>query len=122
MKQIPLQIYNLTNDEINSELLDFIEQLEISDISEILDNNPEKLNIEDNIIHFVDIDTENSKWIIYHSPNPDIDKKSIEKILITFFGENWEQFFERKACLWSEFKDNCIAYRAAKGTAYTIWK
>lgn len=122
MEQKPLQIYNLTNDEINPELLDFIEQLGMSDISELLDNNSEKLNIEDAIIHFVDIDTEHSKWIIYHNPNPDIDRKTIENILLTFFGENWKQNFELKLCVWSEFKNNCIAYRAAKGTAYSIWE
>lgn len=118
----PLRIYNLLADEINMELLDFIQQIGMSDISDVMQGNPDMLNIEGNTINFVEFDTAASKWIVYLNSEADIKREKIEKILLRFFSDSWQEHFELRRRCWSEFKHNCIAYRGSQGVFYEIWK
>lgn len=118
----PLHIYNLMEDEISMELLDFIEQIGMSDISDVMQGYPDILNIEGNTINFVEFDTDENKWIVYLNTETKIKRNRIEKILLSFFSDSWEEYFELRKQCWSEFKHNCIAYRGSQGVLYEIWK
>jgi hypothetical protein len=118
----PLKIYNLMEDEMNVELFCFIEQTGMSDISDVMQGDPDILNIGGNRIHFVEFDTDESKWVVYINPEPAIKREKIESILLSFFSEGWEGNFERKERYWDELKHNCIAYRGSQGIFYEIWK
>ncbi len=118
----PLRIYNLMEDEISMELLDFIEQIGMSDISDVMQGDPDMLNIEGDTINFVEFDTDESKWIVYLNSETKIKRDRIEKILLSFFSDSWKEYFELRKQCWSEFKHNCIAYRGSQGVFYEIWK
>jgi hypothetical protein len=109
-------------DEANMELLVFIEQIGMKDISDVMEGNPDMLNIKGNTIHFVEFDTDESKWIVYLNQETDITRDRIEKILLSFFSDSWKEHFELRKRCWSEFKHNCIAYRGSQGVFYEIWK
>jgi hypothetical protein len=123
LKQIkPVHIYSLTADEINAELLEFIEQAGMSDISEVMDANPDMLNMEEHRISFVEFDTDYSKWIVYLNTEAGIRRERIEKILLCFFGNDWKDHFKLQERNWAAFKHGCIAYRGSQGVHYEIWK
>jgi hypothetical protein len=117
-----IHIYNLTADDIHAELLEFIEQIGMSDISEVMDTNPDMLNIDEHRIYFVEFDTDYSKWIVYLNTEADIRRERIEKILLCFFGNDWQDNFKLQERNWAAFKHNCIAYRGSQGVHYEIWK
>ena len=117
-----IQIHNLTTDETNAGLMEFIEGTGMGDISEVMVGDPDILNIKGNRIHFVEFDTADNKWIVYLDTGSGIDRNKIEKILLSFFSDTWEQDFQLRERSWSQFKHNCIAYRGSQGVFYEIWK
>jgi hypothetical protein len=117
-----IHIYNLTTDDINAELLEFLERIGMNNISEVMDANPDMLNIEGNRISFVEFDTDYSKWIVYLNTEADIKRERIEKILLSFFSYDWQENFKLQERSWSAFKHNCVAYRGSQGVHYEIWK
>ena len=70
------------------ELLDFIEQIGMSDISDVMQGDPDMLNIEGDTINFVEFDTDESKWIVYLNSETKIKRDRIEKILLSFFSDS----------------------------------
>lgn len=118
----PIRIYNLLEDEINIDLFNYMQEHGIPDISELLGNNPERLNIGGNNILFVDFSTVENHWILYLNANEKPDRTSTERILRSFFCDDSGELFELRCPVWSEFEDQCIAYRGGKGNLYSIWK
>jgi hypothetical protein len=91
IQEKPLRIHNLIEDEINIELSGFMEQTGMSDISEVMSEDTDMFNIGGVRIHFVEFDTDKSKWVVYLNPEPAIKRERIESILRSFFSEEWER-------------------------------
>lgn len=89
---------------------------------ELKDSDPDILNIEETYIYFRKIETDKEKRIVYLNPDEEIHREQIEKILLSFFQEDFENRFEELESCWENFGNYCIAYRGGSGYVYTIWQ
>ena len=118
-----ITVYSLEEAAHSVELFEYMIENEVSDIADFFtDTEADKLQIDGNIILFTRIETSQSETVIFWDSNCETDKKRINDILIHFFSPNFTSCFERKTAIWSEFKDDCIAYRDGKGSIYNIWQ
>ena len=118
----PVQFYNLLKDDINVSLFRYIQTCGISDIAEVLDGDPDLLNIGGTRVLFTEVETDDCKWIVYLNHDADITREQIENILFLFFTVHPARHFKLQECSWSNFQNLCIAYRGGTGYRYTIWK
>ena len=118
-----ITVYSLEDATHSIELFEYMAENEISDIAEFFtDTEADKLQIDGNIILFTRIEMPQSNIIIFWDSNYETDEKQIKEILTQFFSPDFTSYFERKTAIWSEFKDNCIAFRDGKGSIYNIWQ
>jgi hypothetical protein len=118
-----IRVYTLEESMHSVELFEYMTENEITDVAVFFTGTEaDKLQIDGNIILFTRIEAPQSDIIIFWDSNYETDEKQIEEILTRFFSPGFKDFFELKISLWSEFKDNCIAFRDGKGCTYTIWQ
>ena len=105
----------------NVELSEYMAENEVSDITEFFEADVEKLQIDDNLVFFLQIEMSKSDIIVFCG-DYEAEEEKVKKILTRFFSSNFTDYFEKKEAVWSEFKNNCIAFRSGKGYVYAIWQ
>ena len=118
-----IQVFSLEDAAHSVELFGYMEENSISDVSDFFTGTEaDKLQIDGNIILFVRVETPQSDIIIYWDGNYETGEDRIKKILTRFFSPDFGDCFEKRTAAWSEFKDNCIAFRDGQSTFYSIWQ
>lgn len=103
-------------------LFNYMQEHNISDITDFFDTEPDKIRLNNADIFFVQVDDEKDRYIIYADTPNVADKKMLKLVLEHFYCDNFLSFFEKKYSVWDEYKEKCIAYRDGKGSGYTIWQ
>lgn len=116
-----IRLYNLLEEEFNTELFDSMAACGMPDIAHLLHNDPDLINIGGRHIPFRRIETPGTTWIAYLNSNRQVPRKRIRVILLAFFSAQTE-CFELRESSWTQFKDKCIAYRGGENYGYTIWQ
>lgn len=119
--RLKIRFYDLLEDEFRMELFDLMAARGLPDIAELLDNDPDMLNIGGVHIPFVRVKFPGTTWIIYLNTEEQISHQSITEILRAFFSAKTE-CFDLKESLWKYFVNGCIAFRDGGQLGYTIWQ
>lgn len=123
MKTKRIMVCSLEDAAHDMELFDYMAENQIPDIIDFFcDTEADKLQLDGNIILFTRIETLQSDIIIYWDSNYESDENQIKEILSRFFSPDFRDYFEKRFSIWSEFQNDCIAFRDGKGDMYTIWK
>jgi len=103
-------------------LFNYMQEHNISDITDFFDTESDKIRLNDIDIPFVQVDDKNDRYVIYMDTDNVENKNLFHLILTRFYSDNFLSFFDKRHSLWSNYQEKCIAYRDGKGSTYTIWQ
>ncbi|MDH6310896.1 hypothetical protein M2451_004065 [Dysgonomonas sp. PFB1-18] len=86
------------------------------------ETNPDKLRIDDTDYIFVNIEYQDTIYVVYIDVEYKDNGSDIETILYRFFSDDYRLYFEKQYSCWQNYRNNCIAFRDGRGITYTIWK
>lgn len=117
-----LTILSLEEAGHNIGLFNYMQEHDISDITEFFDTEPDKIRLNGTDISFVQIDDKKDRYIISADTENTANKNLLKLLLERFYSDNFLSFFDKKYSVWNDYKEKCIAYRDGKGSTYTIWQ
>lgn len=85
----------------------------------LMEGDPDKLKCDEREIYFMDIDLDNTKFIL----TSDEVNEQEKKMLTQFHMDNFHENYHQGECNWKTFDKatNAIAYRGGSGYVYCIW-
>lgn len=121
-KRKTLHVFNLEDAGHSVALFNYMERQGISDVADLFDTQPDKLRLKGSDIYFTRIEDQYDRYVIYSDTAYKVNGEEVEQLLLRFFSDNYQSFFDRKYSQWNQYTEKCIAFRDGKGTKYAIWE
>lgn len=117
-----LTILNIEEASHHIRLFNYMQEHNISDVTDFFDAEPDKVRLNGIDVNFVQVEDRDERYIIYLDSDSIMDKNLLQLLLKRFYSDNFLSFFDKKYSIWGDYQNKCIAYRDGKGSTYTIWK